>query len=80
MRQMDHGDKNILNRSLHNFSLTLNPNLPDWAISSFITAAYHQLIISNLRHGEVHKVPASDVDFAVDVACLSEHDLEKMHT
>lgn len=58
------------------FSLTLNPNLPDWAISSFITATYHQLIVSNLRHREVHEVPPSDVDFPVDVAGLSEHDLE----
>lgn len=64
---------------MHYFSLTLNPNLPDWAISSFITATYHQLIVSNLRHGEVHEVPACDVDLPVDVASLSEHDLENQN-
>lgn len=57
------------------FVLTQNANPPDWAISSFITSAYHQLIISDHRHGEVHEVPASDVNFSIDVACLSEHDL-----
>lgn len=56
-------------------SFTQNLNPPDWAISSFITAAHHQFIISNLRHGEVHEVPASDVDLPIDVAWLSEHDL-----
>lgn len=76
MRQMDQEDKNIFNLSSHCFSLTLNTNLPDWAISTFVTSTYHQLIVSHLRHGEVHEVPASDVDFPVDVACLSEHDLE----
>lgn len=72
----DKEDKKIFNQSVNYFSLTLNPNLPDWAISSFVTATNHQLIVSNLRHGEVHEVPASDIDFPVDVACLSEHDLE----
>lgn len=49
-------------------SFTQNLNPPDWAISSFITAAHHHFIISNLRHGEVHEVPASDVDLPIDVA------------
>lgn len=61
------------------WALTLNPDLPDWAIPSFITAAYHQLIVSKLRHGEVHEVPASDVDFPIDVTGLSEHDLWNKH-
>lgn len=56
-------------------SFTLNPDLPDWSISAFIPATHHQLKVSELRHGEVHEVPAGDVDLAVDVACLPEHDL-----
>lgn len=62
--------------SLLNFILTLNPNLPDWAVAALITTTHHQLIISNLRHGEVHEVPASDVNFPIDVARFPEHDLE----
>lgn len=57
-------------------TLTLNPDLPDWTVSSLVAASHHQLIVSKLRHGEVHEVPAGDVNFAVDVARLPEHHLE----
>lgn len=57
--------------------LTLNPNLSNRAVSAFIAAANHQLIISNLRHGEVHEMPASGVNIPVDVARFPEHDLGK---
>lgn len=55
---------------------TLNPDLPDGTISPLVTAAHHQLEVSELRHGEVHEVPAGDVNFTVDVARLPEHHLE----
>lgn len=74
MRQIEKEEKKHFLYSY--FSLTFNANLPDWAIPPFITAAYHQLIVSKLRHGKVHEVPASDVDFPIVVACLSEHHLE----
>lgn len=56
--------------------LTHDPDFPDRTISSFIAASHHQLIVAKLRHGEVHEVPACDVDFPIDVAGLSEHDLK----
>lgn len=59
------------------FNLTQKPDLPDGTVSSFVTPPHHQLVVANLRHGEVHEVPAGDVDLAVDVARLSEHDLRQ---
>lgn len=54
---------------------TLDADFADGAVAALVAPAHHQLVVAELRHGEVHEVPPGDVHLAVDVARFPEHDL-----
>ena len=61
-------------------SLTPDADHPGGSISALVATSDLQLKVAHLRHGEIHEVPACDVDRPGDVARLPEHHLSQVRT